>query len=59
MTDNCKKCGGEMTKGKAMEMTVVGVPDFPGCDVVTMSFGGPGKLVDCMKCKDCGWSVTV
>lgn len=59
MNDKCKKCGGEMGPGEAMEMTWVGYPDFPGCEAVTMHYGGPGKLVDCFKCKDCGWSVTL
>jgi ssDNA-binding Zn-finger/Zn-ribbon topoisomerase 1 len=59
MNDKCKKCGGEMGLGEAMEMTLSGVPDFPDGQVVTMSYGGPGKLVDCLKCLDCGWSVTI
>ena len=55
----CKKCGGTMYPGKAIEETLMGIPDFIGCnEVVTMSPGGPGKLIDCMKCSSCGWSVT-
>ena len=55
----CQKCGGEMWPGKAMAQTLVGIPDFPGDDhAVTLSPGGPGRLVDCMKCDRCGWSVT-
>ena len=54
----CKRCGGEMKPGQAIESTLVGVPDdIGGC--VTVSPGGPGKLVPCMKCAECGWSVTV
>lgn len=56
----CKKCGGEMVEGKAIEQTYVsGMPDFIGDAVgITMSAGGGGKLINCMKCKECGWSVT-
>ena len=47
-----------MKPGKAIEQTYTGIPDFIGGDVVTMSPGGPGRLIDCMKCVECGWSVT-
>jgi hypothetical protein len=54
------KCGGKMRPGKALAQTFTGgTPDFPGDDhVSTMSAGGPGKMIDCMKCEKCGWSVT-
>jgi len=57
----CKKCNGEMRLGQALEQTLIsGSPDFPGDKVgITMSAGGPGKLVDCMKCSDCGWSIAL
>jgi len=56
---SCKKCGAEMRPGKALAQTVTGVHDFPEDRYyVTMSAGGPGALVDCMKCVACGWSVT-
>jgi len=35
-----------------------GSSDFIGGQVVTMSAGGPGKLIGCLKCRDCGHSVT-
>ena len=54
----CRRCGGEMRPGKAMQQTFTGAPDFPGKDVVTLSPGGPGVLVDCLKCSQCGHSVT-
>jgi len=56
----CKKCGGEMKPGQAHARTLVaGMPDFIGdTEATTFSAGGPGKLIDCMKCEDCGWSVT-
>lgn len=48
----CRKCGAEMAPGQAMGQTV-------GCsDEGTMSPAGPGKLIPCMKCSACGWSVT-
>lgn len=54
----CNRCGGEMKPGQALENTLVGEPDdIGGC--VTLSPGGPGKLVPCMKCAECGRSVTV
>lgn len=56
----CAKCGGEMEPSHALEQTFTpGSPDFPGSDIVTMSAGGPGRMIPCRKCKACGWSVTV
>lgn len=55
----CKKCGGLMKPSTALDQTYTGTPDFAGSDeCVTMSPGGSGKLIDCMKCENCGWSVT-
>lgn len=55
----CSKCGGNMDKGKAIEQTYIGIPDFIGSDdVVTVSPGGSGKLIDCLKCSECGRSIT-
>lgn len=57
--DTCRKCGGTMSPSKAIAQTFTGVGDFHDADEVsTISAGGPGKLIDCMKCVDCGWSVT-
>jgi len=61
--NKCKKCGGEMAPGVAMQQTLGGgIPDFPGDKAdargQTMHHGGPGKLEECdHKCKSCGWSV--
>lgn len=52
----CKKCYVPLERGQAMVSTWVGAPDFPGGAVVTLSPGGPGKLVDCLKCPKCGFS---
>lgn len=58
--DTCRKCGGEMREGVAMGQTVTGIPDFIGIDeVCTVSPGGAGKVIDCMKCVKCGCSVTL
>ncbi len=54
----CRRCGGRMKRGIALEQTYTGSPDFPGGEAVTMSPGGSGRLVECMKCEKCGWSVT-
>jgi hypothetical protein len=48
-----------MAPGVAMMQTYSGgALDFPGGEVVTMSHGGPGRLVSCWKCVVCGWSVS-
>ena len=56
----CRKCGGTMRPSKALAQTfTAGTPDFPGdTHASTFSAGGPGELIDCMKCEACGWSVT-
>lgn len=59
-TSKCRKCGAGMNPGKALAQTYVGgMPDFPGeTHSSTFSAGGPGEMVDCLKCLKCGWSVT-
>lgn len=54
----CKRCGGELKPGIAIKQTFSGSPDFAGGSIVTMSPGGPGRLIGCMKCSACGWSVS-
>ena len=58
----CKKqnCNGTMRPGKAVQETLVGrLLDFPGDTYpVTLSTGGAGKLIDCLKCDECGYSIT-
>lgn len=57
MSDHCPKCGGDMGPGQAIEQTCTGVGDFSDCDLVcTMSPGGTGRLVVCVKCRKCGHS---
>lgn len=54
----CKRCDEPMGHGKAIVSTSVGQPDFAADgEVVTVSPGGPGRLVDCLKCPQCGLSV--
>lgn len=56
---NCPKCKITMLPGVAIEETLTGIPDFPGDDLcVTVSPGGPGRLIKCLKCPECGYSVT-
>jgi hypothetical protein len=52
------KCNGDMLPGVAIGQTFTGIADFPGCKVVTVSQGGPGKIVQCLKCNACGHSVS-
>lgn len=54
----CTKCGGQMKPGKAIAQTFTGTPEWKGAEAVTMSAGGPGKLIDCLKCERCGYSVS-
>lgn len=56
--NRCRHCGGAMKPGIAIQQTVSGAPDFPGAEAVTVSPGGTGRLIDCIKCEACGWSVT-
>lgn len=54
----CQKCGGLMRTGQALEPIMSGKPDFIGDDFVcTMSPTGKARLVSCIKCEACGWSV--
>lgn len=50
----CRKCGGRMRPGIAMQTTAVASGD-PDC--ATVSPGGPGQVVPAIKCEGCGWSV--
>lgn len=55
----CKHCGGKMEVGQALEeIYESGLPDFIGdTRGITMSPSGKSKLVSCIKCVECGWSV--
>jgi hypothetical protein len=55
---SCPKCFLTLQEGIALQQTYTsGLPDLGG-EIVTMSPGGPGKLISCLKCPECGYSVT-
>jgi hypothetical protein len=55
----CKRCGGQMVRGHALQNTLSGSPDFPGGDqLVTLSRTGPAQVVPCLKCVRCGYSIS-
>jgi hypothetical protein len=55
---SCPKCKVALKPGQAMLPVVGGLPDSDiGGDVVTVSVVG-GKLGPCLKCPECGYSVT-
>lgn len=49
-----------MVQGKAIEQTLVGgALDFSSdTQAITLSAGGPGRLIPCWKCPRCGHSLT-
>lgn len=56
---NCTRCKVKMKPGQAMTSTWRGMPDFSGDRYpVTMSPGGPGRVVRCWKCPKCGHSIS-
>jgi len=56
-----RNCEGMMKKSKAMRSTLIGgLPDFPNdSHSITLCEGGPGKLIGCIKCDSCGFSMTL
>ena len=58
MTTYCPKDRALLLPGRALQETYTGTGDFrEGDRVVTMSVGGGGQLVDCLKCPTCGFSI--
>ena len=54
----CRKCGGTMRPGKALVNGWSGSDDMG--EVCTVSADPKlHKLIDCMKCEKCGWSVSI
>lgn len=47
-----------MRPSQAIGQTWTVLPDFPDGEVVTISPGGPGKLIGCLKCEKCGHSIS-
>jgi len=56
--DICRRCKTPLAPGIAIQQGYTGQADFTGGEVVTMSAGGPGRVIDCMKCPTCGHSIT-
>jgi len=55
-----RNCHGTMKFSKAMRSTTTGIPDFMGDKYpVTLSAGGPGTLIECLKCDKCGHSIGI
>ena len=56
----CRKCNVPMEQGIATLQTYVGgMPDFAGDTYSsTFSAGGTGKVISCLKCPECGHSIT-
>jgi len=55
----CPHCGIEMGDGQALLDELDGYPDFVGNDTLcTISPSGKAKLIECLKCPDCGFSRT-
>jgi len=59
----CNKCKITMEPGIYTKQTwVPGIPDFIGDDpntgLQTMHAGGKGKIGQCLKCPECGYSIT-
>ena len=53
----CRKCGGEMKAGMALQNKFSGLPDFPDdTSAATISRSGPPKMVNVYKCIKCGHS---
>lgn len=52
------RCGGQMKPSSAIESTYTGKPEWPGDTIYTMSPGGPGRLIACLKCEKCGHSIS-
>lgn len=57
---NCKKCLTPLKQGIAIENTYTGLPDFiTDTYVCTLCVGGSGKLISCLKCPNCGYSIYI
>lgn len=61
--ENCRRCSTPLVIGKAIRSTLVPAgEDFPGVTDLrgrTLCSGGPGDLIDVLKCPSCGYSRTL
>lgn len=55
---NCPKHNVPLQPGKAIEQTCVPTGEWSEVNTCWMRFGGPGRLINCLKCPVCGLSVT-
>lgn len=53
----CIRCRVPLEPGIALVQTTRSSSDLGG--IYTVSPGGPGRIVQCLKCPNCGWSVTI
>lgn len=49
-------CPHDYHPGIAIQQTYTGIGDFHEHDICTFSAGGPGKVIEVMKCSKCGHS---
>ena len=57
--NKCPKCFSEMKPSKALLDILEGIPDFIGTtEVCTVSACGKAKLINCLKCTECGFSIS-
>lgn len=54
----CPRCTQTMEPGIALGQTWVKGSDNWGDNAYTVYAGGPGYLMNCLKCPGCGYSVT-
>ena len=56
----CKHCNTPMQPdGIALIPNLSGIPDFEDGCVVTVSPDGTARQIECYKCHQCGYSVTI
>lgn len=55
---SCPKCSVLLKPGVAARGSWVGMGDFGQDDVVTIYEGGVARLIPCLKCPNCGYSIT-
>lgn len=60
--EQCKRCNVPLVEGEALQNRLAGLPDFIGDTgreaVCTVSYSREADLIECLKCPECGYSVT-